>query len=51
MMDPPAAVCGMMLTAEQAQYFQLDAVTEEQLADYAARRNRKPEELHKFLAL
>ena len=51
MMDPPAAVCGMMLTAEQAQYFQLDAVTEEQLADYAARRNRKPEELRKFLAL
>ncbi len=51
MMDPPAAVCGMMLTAEQAQYFQLGAVTEEQLADYAARRNRKPEELRKFLAL
>ncbi len=51
MMDPPAAVCGMMLTADQAQYFQTGTVTEEQLADYAARRNRQPEDLRKFLAL
>ncbi len=49
MMQPHASTCGLMFAHPKARYFSIGEVTDEQLADYAARRNRKPEDLRKFL--
>lgn len=48
-MTPHASVCGMMFAHPKAHYFAVGEITEEQLADYAQRREESPEKLKKFL--
>lgn len=50
MMTPRASVCGLMFAHPQSRYFAVGKISEEQLADYAARRNKSTEEMRKFLA-
>lgn len=49
-MRPHAAVSGLMLAHPQARYFAVGHITEEQLLDYAHRRQRTPSSLRPFLA-
>lgn len=49
-MRPHAAVSGFMLAHTQARHFAVGRITDEQLADYARRRNTTPEALRPFLA-
>jgi cobalamin-dependent methionine synthase I len=49
-MQPHAAVCGLMLAHPQSRYFAVGPIGEDQLADYAQRKGRSPEELRPFLA-
>ena len=49
-MQPHAAVCGFMLAHPQSRYFAVGPIGEDQLADYAQRKGRSPEELRPFLA-
>ena len=48
-MFPHAAVCGMMISHSAARYFAIGNITDEQLADYAARRSMPVEKIQKFL--
>lgn len=50
MMTPRASVCGLMFAHPQSRYFAVGKIGEDQLADYAARRNKSTEEMRKFLA-
>lgn len=50
MMKPHASVSGLMFAHPAARYFSIGKINEEQLADYAARREMKVEEMKKFLA-
>ena len=50
MMVPHASVSGFMLAHPQSRYFDLGKIDDEQLEDYAHRRNKPVEELRKYLA-
>ena len=49
MMRPHASVSGLMLSLPQARYFSVGKIDEEQLHDYARRRNMPIEELKKYI--
>ena len=49
-MRPHASVSGLMLAHPQAQYFSIGKIGNDQLADYACRRNLPIEQIKKFLA-
>ena len=49
-MLPHAAVSGLMMAHPQARYFAVGHIAEDQLNDYARRRQRTPAEMRKFLA-
>ena len=50
MMVPHASVSGFMFAHPQSRYFDLRKIDDEQLEDYAHRRNKPVEELRKYLA-
>ena len=50
MMVPHASVSGFMFAHPQSRYFDIGKVDEDQLEDYARRRNKSVEELRKYLA-
>ena len=50
MMVPHASVSGFMFAHPQSRYFDLGKIDNEQLEDYAHRRNKPVEELRKYLA-
>lgn len=49
MMVPHASVSGFMFAHPQSRYFDLGKIDDEQLEDYAHRRNKPVEELRKYL--
>lgn len=49
MMQPHASVCGLMFAHPASRYFSVGKIGEDQLADYAARRGCKTEEIRKYL--
>jgi 5-methyltetrahydrofolate--homocysteine methyltransferase len=49
-MSPNASVCGLILSHPQSKYFVVGKIDEEQLLDYARRRNKSPEEMRKWLS-
>ena len=49
-MKPHASVCGMLFAHPAASYFCVGKIGEDQLADYAARREMPVEQMRKFLA-
>lgn len=50
MMNPPASVSGFVFAHPQSKYFVIGPVSEEQLQNYAVRRNMKTEIIRKFLS-
>jgi 5-methyltetrahydrofolate--homocysteine methyltransferase len=48
-MRPGASVSGFFFAHPQSRYFDVGEISEEQLADYACRKNVTPEEIRKFL--
>ncbi len=50
MMVPHASVSGFMFAHPQSRYFDLGKIDDDQLEDYARRRNKSVEELRKYLA-
>ncbi len=48
-MHPHASVCGLLLAHPQARYFSIGKIDEEQLNDYARRRDMPPQAMRKFL--
>jgi len=48
-MRPHASVSGLMLAHPQAHYFSIGKIGDDQLADYARRRNLPVEQIKKFL--
>jgi 5-methyltetrahydrofolate--homocysteine methyltransferase len=48
-MYPNASVSGLFFAHPDSKYFSIGEITEEQLDDYARRKNVKPEEIRKFL--
>ena len=50
MMVPHASVSGFMFAHPQSRYFDLGKIDDDQLEDYARRRNKPIEELRKYLA-
>lgn len=48
-MQPHSSVCGLIFAHPAARYFAVGKISEEQLLDYAQRRNMPEHELHKFL--
>lgn len=49
-MYPNASVCGLYFAHPKSKYFQIGKIDQEQLNDYARRKNRNPEEMRKWLA-
>ena len=49
MMIPYASVSGFMFAHPQSRYFEVGKIDEDQLKDYARRRNQPVELLRKFL--
>ncbi|MPM50495.1 Methionine synthase [bioreactor metagenome] len=49
MMVPAASVSGFLFAHPQSKYFVIGPVSEEQLQDYAVRRDTKAEEIRRFL--
>ena len=49
-MRPASSVCGLYLSHPQARYFLVGPVDAAQLADYARRRGRTPDEMSRWLA-
>ena len=49
-MSPNASVCGLIFAHPQSKYFVVGKIDEEQLLDYARRRNKSPEEMRKWLS-
>lgn len=50
MMQPHASVCGLMFAHPASRYFSVGKIDEEQLMDYASRRNIDADVLRKYLA-
>ncbi|MDD4427843.1 MAG: vitamin B12 dependent-methionine synthase activation domain-containing protein [Paludibacter sp.] len=48
-MYPNASVCGFYFAHPQSKYFMIGKIDEQQLTDYARRRNKSPEEMRKWL--
>jgi 5-methyltetrahydrofolate--homocysteine methyltransferase len=48
-MRPGASVSGFFFAHPQSRYFDVGEISEEQLADYARRKNVTPEDIRKFL--
>lgn len=48
-MNPHASVCGLMFAHPASEYFAIGKIADDQLADYASRRNMPVEEIRKFL--
>ena len=51
MMIPHASVSGLMLSSPAARYFTVGTVLDDQLTDYAQRRNIPVEEMRKYISL
>ncbi len=51
MMQPHAAVSGLLIGHPQARYFAVGKITDEQVRDYARRRGMKVEEMRKFISM
>ena len=49
MMEPTAAVSGIVLAHPEARYFSVGPIDDEQLTDYAVRSGRSVEELRRFM--
>ena len=49
-MHPHASVCGLMFSHPASEYFSVGKIGDDQLEDYARRRNRSVTEMRKFLA-
>ena len=49
-MHPHSSVCGLMFAHPAAKYFNIGKISDEQLLDYARRRNIQVEEIKKFLS-
>jgi cobalamin-dependent methionine synthase I len=49
-MHPHSSVCGLMFAHPAARYFSIGKISDEQLHDYARRRNIPVEEIKKFLS-
>jgi len=49
-MYPHASVCGLMFSHPASEYFSVGKIGEDQLEDYARRRNKSVAEIRKFLA-
>ena len=49
-MHPHSSVCGLMFAHPSARYFNVGNISDEQLRDYARRRNIPTEEIKKFLS-
>jgi 5-methyltetrahydrofolate--homocysteine methyltransferase len=49
-MFPNASVCGLYFAHPASKYFMIGKIDENQLVDYARRRNKTPEEMKKWLA-
>lgn len=49
-MFPNASVCGLYFAHPKSKYFMVGKIDEHQLADYAQRRGKTPEEMKKWLA-
>ncbi len=49
MITPGEALCGIVIADPASQYFTLEGLSDEQLADYARRRGKTPEEIKKFI--
>ena len=49
-MHPHSSVCGLMFSHPAAKYFNIGKISDEQLHDYARRRNIPPKEIKKFLS-
>lgn len=49
MMQPHASTCGLVLAHPATRYFSIGPVADDQLADYACRRDVSPQYLRKFL--
>ena len=49
-MQPHASVSGLMLSHPQAHYFSIGKIGQDQLLDYAKRKNRTSEEMRPFLS-
>jgi len=49
-MFPNASVCGLYFNHPKSKYFMIGKIDEQQLADYARRRNKSPGEMRKWLA-
>lgn len=50
MMQPHASTSGLLISHPEAKYFSVGKIGEDQLADYARRRGKSPEEMRRFLA-
>lgn len=50
-MHPHSSVCGLMFAHPAAKYFSIGKISDEQLRDYARRRNIPTEEIKKFLSM
>lgn len=48
-MYPNASVSGLLFAHPESKYFAIGEISEEQMIDYAQRKNVKPEEIRKFL--
>ena len=49
-MRPASSVCGLYLAHPQARYFLVGGIDDAQLADYARRRGKTPDEMKRWLA-
>ena len=49
-MRPASSVCGLYLAHPQARYFLVGGIDDAQLADYARRRGKTPDEMRRWLA-
>ena len=48
-MYPNASVSGLLFAHPQSKYFAIGEISEEQVADYAQRKQKDPGEIRKFL--
>jgi 5-methyltetrahydrofolate--homocysteine methyltransferase len=51
MISPGESLCGLVVADENARYFTLGALSDEQLADYAMRRGKPVGEIRKIIGL
>jgi 5-methyltetrahydrofolate--homocysteine methyltransferase len=49
-MNPPASVCGLYFSHPQSVYFAVGRIGEDQVVDYARRKNWSLEKAEKWLA-